>query len=180
MATFSQSPVDKGEGTYLNTSIKKDEGVWGRVAQAQPFSVNVEPCQLAKLCDIEGAMTMFVTNQCISFEDPKTRQNKYLFQLSWIRRFGQRNKDQFYFECGRKCPNGEGTVTCISQSAAEIYKVITTKSSSNVSTVIPGKQKVKGLDEKKALDLKPSEKLLDVKPKVSSPAPKQIIKYNKN
>ena len=135
---------------------------------------------MAKLCDIEGAMTMLVTNQCISFEDPKTRQNKYLFQLSWIRRFGQRNKDQFYFECGRKCPNGEGTVTCISQSAAEIHKVITTKSSSNASTVIPGKQKVKGLGEKKALDLKPSEKLLDVKPKVSSPAPKQIIKYNKN
>ncbi|KAH3771328.1 uncharacterized protein LOC127843669 [Dreissena polymorpha] len=57
-------------------------------AEAELFRVTVEPCPLAKRCDIEGAMIMFMTNLYIVFEDPRTRQNKYVFQMPWVRRFG--------------------------------------------------------------------------------------------
>ncbi|KAH3888865.1 hypothetical protein DPMN_012907 [Dreissena polymorpha] len=86
--------------------------------------VILEPGALAKLCDIEGAMTMWVTNQCITFDNPRTRKNKYVFEMQWMRRYGKKGKDRFYFECGRRCPNGEGTVTCITTSASKIHRLI--------------------------------------------------------
>ncbi|KAH3725371.1 hypothetical protein DPMN_051204 [Dreissena polymorpha] len=95
--------------------------------QAERFTVTVEPCVLAKLCGIEGVMTMLVKNRCISFDDPRTLQTKYVFQLTWLRRLGNKGFDKLYFEVGRKCPNGEGTIVCITPIAFKIHAMIRPK-----------------------------------------------------
>lgn len=97
----------------------------------------MEPSDLAKLCDIEGKMTLLVGNNDLAFEDPKTKRVKYSFQLSWMRRFGKYKSQSFNFEVGRKCPNGEGSVSCKTPSAKLIHKTVTQKSSSRSKTVIP-------------------------------------------
>lgn len=102
------------------------------------FSVEVESTPLAKICEIEGMMTMLIAQQEIAFEHPGTRQIKYRFMLAWMRRFGKQ-AGQVYFECGRKCPNGEGTIKCVTESAKMIHKIFTENSASKGKTVIPHK-----------------------------------------
>ncbi|XP_052245069.1 uncharacterized protein LOC127854109 [Dreissena polymorpha] len=91
------------------------------------FSVTVEPGELAQRCGIEGVMTMVVTNRSISFEDPTTLQKKYVFQLTWFRRFGKKHPDHLFLDVGTPCPNGKGVVSCIAPSALEIHKIISSK-----------------------------------------------------
>ena len=88
-------------------------------------------------------MTMLVSNGLLSFEDPKTKSLKYDFQVAWMRRFGKKGSDAFYFECGRKCRNGEGFINCKTKFAKEIHKLISKKSSSHSETVIPARPSVK-------------------------------------
>lgn len=104
----------------------------------QRFTVEVETTPLANICDIVGNMTMLVATNEIGFEHPKTRQIKYRFMMNWMRRFGKVGT-QFYFECGRNCPNGEGTVKCNTESARFVHQLVTSKSSSKGKTVIPHK-----------------------------------------
>lgn len=99
--------------------------------------MTVEDTSMAKLCNIVGEMTLLVGKSDIAFEDRKTRNLKYTFQLCWMRRFGKVGSTTFNFELGRKCPNGEGEVQCETSSAKEIHKLLTKKSQSNSSTVIP-------------------------------------------
>ena len=81
-------------------------------------------------------MTMLISHQGFAFEHPGTRKIRYRFELAWMRRFGKR-MSQFYFECGRKCPNGEGEVRCKTESAKMIHKIVTDQSSSKGKTVVP-------------------------------------------
>ena len=89
--------------------------------------MTVEDTDLAKLCGIVGEMTMLVSRHLISFEDPKTNTLKFDFLVEWMRRFGKKEPDGFHFECGRKCPNGEGFIKCKTKSAVEILKMISRK-----------------------------------------------------
>ena len=94
---------------------------------SQRFTVTVEDTDLAKLCGIVGEMAMLVSRDLISFEDPKTNILKYDFSVWWIRRFGIKVSNVFYFECGRKCANGEGFINCKTKGAKEIHKMISRK-----------------------------------------------------
>lgn len=107
---------------------------------AKRFLVVVQPSDLAKLCGIEGEMTLLVGNTDLAFECPKTKRIKYTFQLSWMRRFGKYKTHNFNFEVGRKCPNGDGNITCLTEGAKLIHKLVTEKSSSHGKTVIPHRQ----------------------------------------
>lgn len=83
-------------------------------------------------------MSLLIGPQELAFEHPRTREIRYTFMIPWMRRFGKQN-NLVYFECGRKCPNGEGTVRCATESAKLIHSLLTTKSSSKGKTVIPHK-----------------------------------------
>ncbi|XP_060600526.1 docking protein 2-like [Ruditapes philippinarum] len=100
--------------------------------QHDKFQVIIEPSQLTKMCAMEGEMTLSIKDKALYFKDKNTGITKYWFPFSWIRRFGK-DDSVFSFEVGRKCPNGEGHVICITKKAKQIHKKC-----------------IKGLKEKKA------------------------------
>ncbi|XP_045188721.2 docking protein 3-like [Mercenaria mercenaria] len=141
--------------------------------QAQRFEVEVESSDLAKLCGIEGKMMLLVGNNDLAFEDPKTKRVKYSFQLAWMRRFGKYKQQSFNFEVGRKCPNGEGSVTCITPSAKLIHKTVTQKSSSRSKLVIPHPHTEEEMGSRETKPASPSVSSMDEKQAEPSPPVKE-------
>ncbi|XP_052772151.1 uncharacterized protein LOC128211418 [Mya arenaria] len=144
----------------------------GGQSNVQKFAVIVEPSPLAKLCGVEGEMTIMLSDQqTMRFEDSKTHKSMYSFQLAWMRRFGKKGPSHFYFECGRKCPNGEGTVTCQTESARAMHKAITQLSKSRSDIVIPKKKEGKHSKE-------PAEELRTSTGQITAPSHALNVRRN--
>ncbi|WAR21121.1 hypothetical protein MAR_015095 [Mya arenaria] len=148
------------------------EAMFTKAANVQKFAVIVEPSPLAKLCGVEGEMTIMLSDQqTMRFEDSKTHKSMYSFQLAWMRRFGKKGPSHFYFECGRKCPNGEGTVTCQTESARAMHKAITQLSKSRSDIVIPKKKEGKHSKE-------PAEELRTSTGQITAPSHALNVRRN--
>ncbi|KAL4231238.1 Docking protein 1 [Mactra antiquata] len=111
--------------------------MYAQTDKVERFLVTVDESPLAKLCDIVGSMNLLLGTTDIAFEDTKSHNLKYSFQLCWMRRFGKIGNHQFSFQIGKKCPNGEGDILCQTDEAKKIHKLISKKSNSNGQTVIP-------------------------------------------
>lgn len=97
--------------------------------------MTVKEGKLASLCDIAGQHVLCVSDRELAFEEIGTRKIKYCFHFSMLRKFGKQS-GAFFFECGRKCPNGEGIVYCVtndSHEASKIHDVVTFKSRAALS-----------------------------------------------
>ena len=100
--------------------------------------MTVDDTELAQLCNIIGKRTLVVGELSMAFENVTTRRIDYSFQIAWLRRFGKK-ETLFSFEVGRSCPNGSGQIKCHTSSAKFIHKIVSDKSHSRGTTVIPSR-----------------------------------------
>ena len=89
--------------------------------------------KLALLCGIAGRHVLNISDRELAFEEIGTRRMKYSFNYSGLRKFGK-TQGVFFFECGRKCPSGEGLIECLTDEAAKVHHIIISKSQQNLSS----------------------------------------------
>ena len=111
---------------------------------AVQFEVDVKEEKLALLCGIAGRHVLNISDRELAFEEIGTRRIKYTFSLAWMRKFGKQ-QNVFFFECGRKCPSGEGVVTCVTDEATKVHNILMSKSQSMNSSRAPEPSRTKSL-----------------------------------
>lgn len=105
--------------------------MYEETSEAVRFEVTVQEDKLALLCDIVGKHILNVSERELAFEEVGTRRIKYSFHFAWLRKFGKK-QDTFFFECGRKCPNGEGVISCVANDASKLHDVVTSNSQASL------------------------------------------------
>lgn len=125
----SSSRSDPGDAEEVVTTNLMYE----QTTEAARFEVDVKEDKLSMLCGIAGKHVLCISDREIAFEEMGTRRIKYSFHFAWLRKFGKQSS-AFFFECGRKCPNGEGKIECISSEATKIHDVVTSNSRSAMTS----------------------------------------------
>lgn len=126
----NSSHTDPGGGDEVVTANLMYE----QTSESIQFNVDVKEDKLALLCGIAGRHLLNISDREIAFEEIGTRRMKYSFNYSWLRKFGKK-EGVFFFECGRKCPSGEGEIQCFTDEAAKVHQIIISKSQQNLNSL---------------------------------------------